>query len=587
SEAERHRILVEWNQTEREYPRETTVHGLFEEQVERTPEAGAVVFEGEQLSYRELNRRANRLAHHLRGLGVGPEVPVGICMERSLEMVVGLLGILKAGGAYVPLDPAYPRQRLALLIRDTGMPVLLTEEGLAGRLPAEGCVQVRVDAEAAAIGRESGDNLPPAGSGGALACVMYTSGSTGTPKGVAVPHRGVVRLVTEVDYVRIGPDEVFLQLAPLSFDASTFELWGALLSGARCVLFPGRVPTPADLRSVIATHRVSMLWLTASLFNAVVDADPGVLSGIHQLLVGGEALSVAHVRRALEALPSTRIINGYGPTEGTTFTCCYSIPERLDEVVHSIPIGAPISNTRVYILDRKRNPVPIGVAGELHVGGDGLARGYLNSPELTAEKFIPDPFTDEAGGQLYRTGDLARYRPDGQIEFLGRLDKQMKIRGFRIEPGEVEAVLGEHPAVASAAVLAREDLPGDRRLVAYVVRRDGKRDAIPDLRDCLAAKLPEYMVPSAFVVLGSLPLIASGKVDWRALPQPGPERAEPGRGGSLPQDTLQLALLKIWEEVLGVRPIGVKDNFFELGGHSLLAVRLFVEIEKAFSRRLP
>ena len=587
-EAERRQILFDWNATEAVYPREKSVAEVFEAQAAAAPDAVALVFETERMTYADLNARANRLAHSLRGRGVGAEAPVGVFLERSFDFVVALLAILKAGGAYVPLDTSYPRERLGLLIRETGMRLLLTEGGLANRIPAgDGVSILRLDPEAGAIAGQPGENLTSTASGDSVAYVMYTSGSTGTPKGVLVPHRGILRLVKGVEYVRIGPGDVFLQLAAVSFDASTFELWGALLNGARCVLFPARVPTPADLRSAIAAHHVSILWLTASLFNAIVDKDAAALSGIRQLLIGGEALSVAHVRRALERLPSTRITNAYGPTESTTFACCYRIPSRLPESIHSIPIGRPISDTRVYVLDRRRNPVPIGIAGELYIGGDGLARGYLNNPELTAEKFVLDPFSEEPGERLYRTGDLVRYRPDGQIEFLGRLDRQVKIRGFRVEPGEIEAVLAGHPAVASAAVVAREDVSGDRRLVAYLIRRDGKRDPLPDARGFLASKLPEYMVPSAFVVLGSLPLNATGKVDWRALPHPGLERAELGTGGVLPQDTLELVLLKTWEDVLGLRSIGVEDDFFELGGHSLLAVRLFADIEKSFSRSLP
>jgi amino acid adenylation domain-containing protein len=587
-DAERRQILVDWNATKCGYPREKSVAEVFEAQAAATPDAIALLFEAERMTYAELNTRANRLAHCLRDRGVSAETPVGVFLERSPDLVVALLAILKAGGAYVPLDPSYPRERLGLLIRETGMGLLLTDGGLANRLPTgDGFSILRLESEAGAIRAQPGENVPSTASGDSVAYVMYTSGSTGTPKGVLVPHRGILRLVKGVEYVRIGPEDVFLQLAAISFDASTFELWGALLNGARCVLFPGRVPMPSDLRSVIAQHHVSILWLTASLFDAIVDKDAAALSGIRHLLIGGEALSVEHVRRALESLPTTQITNGYGPTESTTFACCYRIPNRLPESVHSIPIGRPISNTRAYILDRRRQPVPVGIAGELHIGGDGLARGYLDNPELTAEKFILDPFSREPGERLYRTGDLARYRSDGQIEFLGRLDKQLKIRGFRVEPGEIEAVVAGHPAVASAVVVAREDVPGDRRLVAYLTRRDGRRDPLPDVRDFLASKLPEYMVPSAFVVLGSLPLNATGKVDWRALPHPVREQAELGTGAARPQDTLELVLLKIWEDTLELPSIGVEDDFFELGGHSLLAVRLFAEIEKSFGRRLP
>ncbi|MEO8429878.1 MAG: amino acid adenylation domain-containing protein [Acidobacteriota bacterium] len=583
---ERQRVLSEWNATSSEFDGEKGIAEAFAEQADSAPDAPALVSGEETISYGDLNRRANRLAHHLRARGVEPGQAVGVCLERSAELVVALLGILKAGAFYVPLDPSYPSDRIEFMTRDASVRCVVTDAGSAGPLGGNAAV-VRIDVDAAAIAAGPDSNPPASAAGDSTAYVIYTSGSTGSPKGVAVPHRGVLRLVRNVDYARLAADEVFLQLAPASFDASTFEIWGALLNGARCVLFPARVPTPADLRRTIAEHGVSILWLTASLFNAIVDADVSALTGVRQLLIGGEALSVPHVRRALEALPGTRIINGYGPTESTTFACAYPIPRDLPERAASIPIGRPISNTRVYILDRQRVPVPIGVPGELYIGGAGLASRYLNNPELTAEKFVPDPFHGAPGDRLYRTGDRVRHRPDGNIEFLGRLDKQLKIRGFRIEPAEVEAALTRHPDVASAFVVAREDLPGDRRLIAYIVRRDAKREPVPDLRRMLAATLPDYMIPSAIVVLVALPLIASGKIDWRALPRPGLERSELKPDGALPRDTLELVLLKIWEEVLGIPSIGATDDFFALGGHSLLAVRLFSEIEKTFGRNLP
>jgi amino acid adenylation domain-containing protein len=527
----------------------------------------------------------------LRSRGVAREVPVGVCLERSIDMIVALLAILKAGGAYVPLDPSYPHDRLAFLLRDTGMPLLLTQQSLIDKLPAT-CLRLRLDTERAEIDRQSDENLPAGASGDSLAYVMYTSGSTGAPKGVAVPHRGIVRLVTGIDYVRIDSAEVFLQLAPISFDASTFEIWGALLNGARLVLFSERVPSPADLRAVIATHRVSILWLTASLFNGVVDADPRTLEGIGQLLIGGEALSAAHVRRALEALPSTTIVNGYGPTEGTTFTCCYRIPTHLPASLSSIPIGTPISNTRVYILDRKKNPVPIGIAGELSIAGDGLARGYFNDPDRTAERFEPDPFSAEPGARLYRTGDLARYRPDGHIEFLGRLDTQVKIRGHRIELGEIEAVLSGHDGVGQAVVVSREDTPGDVRLVAYVVPRaglDAEASAAPEseLRSYLKKFLPAYMLPSAFVFVNTLPLTPSGKVDRRALPAPASGSFVQRADFVAPRNDTERAIATIWAAVLGVETLGARDSFFERGGHSLMATQVLSRVRDLFQLELP
>ena len=586
---EQHQLLVEWNDTKVDYPRDACIHHLFEAQVERTPEAVAVVYEDCKLTYRKLNVRANQLAHYLRRRGVGPEVLVGICMERSIEMVVGLLGILKAGGAYIPLDPEYPKERLAFMARDTAIRLLLMQSTLVGRLPTDIPEVLCLDTDGEKLTAESGQNLPGGAGAGNLAYVMYTSGSTGTPKGVEVVHRGVVRLVMNTTYARFDTDETFLQLAPLSFDASTFELWAPLVHGARCVVYPAGVPSPERLGEVIRQHHVSTLWLTASLFNVVIDEAPGALRGVSQLLIGGEQLSTPHVRRAQERLPGMQIINGYGPTESTTFTCCYAIPQGPATDTGLLSIGRPIANTRVYILDQEQNPVPVGIQGELYIGGDGLARGYLNRPELTAEMFIPDPFIAELGARLYRTGDLVRYRPDGNIEFLGRIDRQVKIRGFRIELEEIEAVLGRYPGIREAAVVAREDTPGDKRLAAYLVRKTeaAATATTVELRRFLQQKLPEYMIPSVFVFLETMPLTNSGKVDRRALPAPDQARPALGESYVAPRTPVEEALARIWSEVLGVERVGVHDNFFELGGHSLLAVRLFSRIVEQLGKKLP
>jgi amino acid adenylation domain-containing protein len=584
---ERHQLLVEWNDTKRNYPKDKCVHELFEEQAEKSPDAAAVIYGEQQLTYRELNRRANQLAHYLRKRGVGAESLVGICVERSLEMVVGLLGILKAGGAYVPLDPTYPEERLGFMMADTRTPVLLTQEKFLTEISHHSAVCL--DAHWGNIAQESEENPVAAVSADNLAYVIYTSGSTGKPKGVEVTHRGVVRLLFGVDYVNLKATDSVLQLAPISFDASTFEIWGALLHGARCVLFPGNVPTAMELGSVLHKNSISTLWLTASLFNAVIDEAPEALAELGQLLIGGEALSVAHVRRGQTLLSATQMINGYGPTEGTTFTCCYRIPSAIDESLSSIPIGRPISNTEVYLLDRHLRPVPVGIHGELYIGGDGLARGYLNSPELTSEKFIPHPFSDQAGARLYKTGDLARYLPDGSIEFLGRLDHQVKIRGFRIELGEIETILAQHPAVRDSLVIVREDIPGDKRLVAYIVAQEqlDHEQVVSDLRGFVRAKLPAYMVPSAFVALEAMPLTPNGKVDRSALPVPGHTSAElEGKSEAARTPTEEL-LAGIWSEVLDVKEVSVHDNFFDLGGHSLLATVLISRIRNAFHMELP
>jgi amino acid adenylation domain-containing protein len=584
--SERRQLVVEWNDTRRDYPADRVIPELFEAQVVQTPDRVALAFEDESLTYNELNRRANQLAHHLRALGVRPEVPVALCVERSLEMIVGLLGILKAGGAYVPLDPSYPRQRLAFILEDTRAPVLVTQKRLRARLPEDGPRILCLDADWPAIARESDATPVTHATPDNLAYIMYTSGSTGRPKGVSVPHRAVVRLVKNTDYARLAPDEVFLHLAPLAFDASTFEIWGSLLNGARLAIFPPGVPSVAELSQALRRHQVTTLWLTAAFFHQVVEEDIGALGSVRQLLAGGDVLSVPHVNSVLRERPECQLINGYGPTESTTFACCFPVSDAC-EAGSSVPIGRPIANTRAYVLDRYQEPVPIGVPGELYIGGDGVARGYLNRPDLTAEQFVPDPFADRPDARLYRTGDLVRYRPDGTLEFLGRVDDQVKIRGFRVEPGEIEAVLRQHPTVRDVVVVAREDRPGDKSLVAYFEVRGETGAARDQLRQYLGERLPTHMIPSGFVRLPALPLTPSGKVDRRALAAAKQTRLDVDRASGAPRTPLEDALAKLWANVLGLERVGVEDNFFDLGGHSLLAMRLCDHIEKTFGKRLP
>jgi amino acid adenylation domain-containing protein len=607
--AERHRVLEEWNRTAVAYPRDRGVHALFAEQAARTPGAVALVHGDETITYAELNERANRLAHHLARAGVGPESRVGVCLERGPALVTTLLATLKAGGAYVPLDPGYPAERLALMLADASVAVLVTQEKLRAALPAlPGVAVVEIDRRRDEIAAERADDPAVDVGAGGLAYVMYTSGSTGTPKGVAIEHRGIVRLVRGADFVDLGADEVILQAAPPSFDASTLEIWGALLNGGRLVLLSGATPSLEELGRTIARHGVTTLWLTAGLFQAMVEERLEDLGGLRQLLAGGDVLPAGAVRKVRDRFPALRVINGYGPTENTTFTTCYTVADGWRG--GPVPIGRPIANTRAYVLDAALRPVPIGVPGELFAAGDGLARGYLGRPALTAERFVPDPFGSVPGARMYRTGDRVRWSESAEVrecgsaldprgtertsalthsrtslrtavlDYLGRLDGQVKIRGFRIEPGEIEAALLRHPAVADCLVLARGDVAGGKRLVAYVAGEGADAD---ELRACLRRSLPEYMVPGAFVVLDRLPLTPNGKVDRAALPAP--EQAAVER--YLPPRTpVEELLAGIWAEVLRRDRVGVDENFFALGGHSLLATRVISRVRAALGTEL-
>ncbi|HEX8559980.1 MAG TPA: amino acid adenylation domain-containing protein [Pyrinomonadaceae bacterium] len=588
SPAEEHRLLVEWNDTRALYPRDVPLHQLIEEQAERTPDALAVVSDEGQLTYRELNRRANQLAHHLRGLGVGPEALVGVLLERSVELVVALLGVLKAGAAYVPLDPGYPPQRLAFMLEDARLPVLLAQQRLLGVLPGHGARVVRLDADWEQIAREPADNPAVELSGANLAYMIYTSGSTGRPKGAMNTHGGIVnRLVWMQDAYRLSPSDAVLQKTPLSFDVSVWEFFWPLLAGARLVMArPGGHQDAAYLASVIEEQRITTLHFVPSMLHAfLARADAARAASLKRVICSGEALSYELKERFYSLLPEVELHNLYGPTEAAvdvTYWAC----ER-DGGRRVVPIGRPIANTQIYVLSKELRPVPVGVAGELYIGGDGLARGYLRRPGLTAERFVPDPFSAEPGARLYRTGDLARHLPGGEVEFLGRVDHQVKVRGFRIELGEIEAALAEHESVSECVVVAREDAPGDARLVAYVVTGGRTGTSASAWRRFLGERLPEYMIPSAFVALEAMPLLPNGKVDRGALPAPQGARPELEEAFAAPRDQIEEVIADVWAGVLGLSRVGVNDNFFELGGHSLIATQVVSRLNEAFHVDLP
>ncbi|WNG36167.1 amino acid adenylation domain-containing protein [Archangium violaceum] len=582
SEDEQRKVLVEWNDTRVDYPRESSIHALFEAQAARTPDAIAVEFQGAHLTYRQLDSRSNQLAHHLLALGLRPGQSVALCVERSLEMVVSTLAILKAGAAYVPLDPSYPRERLEFMLQDVRAPLLLVQRHLAEHLPSGHARLVVLESDAHLISQQSEASPGIAVAPEALAYVMYTSGSTGLPKGVCIPHRGVVRLVMGARYTDFGPREVMLQLAPISFDAATFELWGSLLHGGKLVVLPPHVPSIEELSQALKKHGITLLFITSALFDQVVATQPEALAHVRQVFTGGDVLVPERAKTRLAH--GGQLVNAYGPTESTTFATCHLLT-RQEQVSHNVPIGRPISNTQVYVLDARLQPVPAGVHGELYIGGDGLAWGYLNRPELSAERFVPNPFALTPGERLYRTGDKVRWLDDGTLEFAGRLDSQVKLRGFRIELGEIESVLGKHPSVRQCTVIAREDRSGDKRLVAYVVSSGQQVPSASELRAYLKEHLPEYMVPSAFVALEQLPVTPSGKVDRKALPMP--EASVSDAEYIAPRTPTEQQLATIWAEVLGVPRVGAEDNFLDLGGHSLLATQVMARLRPAFEVELP
>ncbi len=588
--AEQHQLLVEWNHTETSYPKLQCIHQLFEIQVEQTPDAVAVVFVDEQLTYRELNYQANQLAHHLQTLGVKPEVLIGICLERSVEMVIGLLGILKAGGAYVPLDPTYPKERLALMLQDTQVPVLLTQQHLVQMLPPHQAQVICLDTDWKANTDVANLQCPSNPVSKAtiqnLAYVIYTSGSTGKPKGVMNTHMGLCnRLLWMQDVYHLTQTDRVLQKTPFSFDVSIWEFFWPLLHGACLVVAqPGGHQDSAYLVKLIGSQQITTIHFVPSMLQVFLE-EPGleVCTCLKHVICSGEALPWKLQKHFFTRL-NAQLYNLYGPTEAAIDVTYWRCDRHSDLPI--VPIGSPIANTKSYLLDSFGRSVPIGVPGELHIGGAGLARGYLNLPELTAVKFIPNPFSQEPGTHLYKTGDLARYLPDGNIEFLGRIDHQVKIRGFRIELGEIEAVLVQHQAVRETVVLAREIQPGNKQLVAYVVPNSEQTPSINQLQRFLQEQLPEYMLPAAFVILEALPLLPNGKVNRQMLPAP-VAQLEPSDTFVAPCTPIEQVLAGIWAEVLGLKTVSIHSNFFDLGGHSLLATRVISQVRKIFKVDLP
>ena len=588
---EREQLLVEWNDTTASAPNYNSIAEWFAEQAKRTPEAVALEYEDERVSYRELNERANQLAHRLLRIGVGVEMLVGVCLERSIEQMVAILGVLKAGAAYVPLDPSYPQARLDYILHDIRATVVLTADHSLQTLNNSDAQTICLDTEWPPISDESIEN--PLNEANATAdCaayVIYTSGSTGRPKGVLVSHRNLIHsTAARIDYYK-EPVTSFLLLSSLAFDSSIAGIFWTLCAGGTLVLPPMDYwQRPQLLAEPIASHKISHILTLPSLYDLILEgAEISQLNSLRTVILAGEACPTEVINRHYELIPQVPIFNEYGPTEATVWSSVYACLDARPTAA-SVPIGRPISNTQIYLLDQQLNPVPIGVPGELHIGGRGISRGYLQHPAVTAERFIPNPFSAEPGTRLYKTGDLAHYLPAGNIEFLGRLDYQVKVRGFRIEPGEIEAVLRRHESVREVIVIPREDQQGDKRLVAYVV--SNKEEAVPlvsALRSYLAERVPNYMIPSTFVTLEGLPLTANGKVDRRALPAP--DDARSGRDSTFisPRNPVEAVLAKIWADVLRIDPIGINDNFFELGGHSLLATQLVSRIRQALQVELP
>ncbi len=582
---ERDQLVCSWNGRTAEYPRAASLVQLFEEQVERFPDAIAISYRDDALSYRELNRQANQLAHYLVEQGVVPGSKVGVCLERSPAVIRSFLAVLKAGGTYVPLDPAYPTERLSLMAETAQISLLITDTASGPRVRTENSEPLLLDGLTEILAAQRPEN--PARSIGAdhAAYIMFTSGSTGRPKAVSVTHRGVARLVKNPDFDFLGPDQVFLQLAAVAFDFSTFEIYGALLNGARLAIIDADLPSLEQIGETLRQHGVTTFCGGPELLTMLLKTRSRELSGVRQVLSGGEVLPPALVTNLQQI--GCRVVNIYGPTENTVCTTMFSVPDgwSSDAVV---PIGRPIANDYVYILDPNHQLVPIGVPGALFVGGDGLTSGYVNQPNLTRQRFIANPFPQPPGSLLYNTGDIVKWLPDGTLAFLGRCDNQVKVRGCRIELGEIEAILGAHPELEQVHVAVQQTVAAEKTIVAYVMKKESSRCDAEQLRTYLRTKLPAYMLPAAFMFLDSMPLTPVGKIDKAVLPVPQFLAGDDHRKSfATPRGERERAMVELWERLLERRPIGIRDGFFELGGHSLLAMRLMADIEKRFGERFP
>ncbi|HLG63736.1 MAG TPA: amino acid adenylation domain-containing protein [Ktedonosporobacter sp.] len=592
TEEECQQILFEWNNTVCRDQHCGCIHELFEAQAARTPQQAALESEGVILTYEELNRKANQVAHYLRSLGVAPEVPVGLCLERSIEQMVAVLGILKAGGAYLPLDPSYPAERLEWMLADAQAPILLTQSSLLPRLPSHDCTVVCLDTSQDVLSEMATTNPPLLATEANMAYIIYTSGSTGQPKGVMIAHRSVVNHSQAIArQYHIESSDRMLQFASLSFDAAGEELYPTWLNGATLVLRPEQLPTSITaLHDFIRKERLTILNLPTTYWHQwvtqLVAVDVAMPTPLRLVIVGGESVQPAHYRQWLDrAGTQIQWSNTYGPTETTITAILHAPAEATDLSVETTPIGRPIANMQAYVLDRRLQPVPIGATGEIYLGGVGLARGYLNRPDLTADHFIPNPY-GPAGTRLYRTGDLARYLSDGNMLYVGRSDQQVKIRGYRIELGEIENVLLQHPAIAESAVLAQEDASGDKYLVAYIVSNQAILTA-SELRQFLSHHLPEYMLPASYMFLEQFPVNSSGKINRRALPVPTRDRHDSAEAYVSPRTPLEEVLACVWSDVLHIERVGIYDNFFEIGGHSLRATQLVARLQDIFPVDLP